>query len=274
MRISSYWISNFVFDYALYLVVAVVAVGLCKALDITSLTTDTAYTATWLLFIFYGLAYITVTYIFAFLFKDYGNAQAGYFFLTFVAGGMLPILTFLLRFLSTSANPYGRGIAWVLRLHPAFAFGEGLINMGSLTGYGTIENNGVKMKPFDTEITTAPIIYLAVGSAFYMALLFVIESLMKNERFMRCFTSESNVEQSNVITESDVLEEFEKANSAAPEDFEILTKQLRKVYTVDSDKKYKVAVDNLSFAVKRGEVFGLLGVNGAGKSTTFKMLSG
>lgn len=53
-----------------------------------------------------------------------------------------------------------------------------------------------------------------------------------------------------------------------------MTKQLRKVYSVDSDKKYKVAVDNLSFAVKRGEVFGLLGVNGAGKSTTFKMLSG
>ena len=43
---------------------------------------------------------------------------------------------------------------------------------------------------------------------------------------------------------------------------------------IDSDKKYKVAVDNLSFAVKRGEVLGLLGVNGAGKSTTFKMLAG
>jgi ATP-binding cassette subfamily A (ABC1) protein 3 len=43
---------------------------------------------------------------------------------------------------------------------------------------------------------------------------------------------------------------------------------------VDSKKKHKVAVDNLSFAVERGEVFGLLGVNGAGKSTTFKMLAG
>jgi ATP-binding cassette subfamily A (ABC1) protein 3 len=33
-------------------------------------------------------------------------------------------------------------------------------------------------------------------------------------------------------------------------------------------------VDNISFAVKKGEVFGLLGVNGAGKTTTFKMLAG
>lgn len=43
---------------------------------------------------------------------------------------------------------------------------------------------------------------------------------------------------------------------------------------LDSQKKHKVAVDNLSFGVKKGEVFGLLGVNGAGKTTTFKMLAG
>ena len=35
-----------------------------------------------------------------------------------------------------------------------------------------------------------------------------------------------------------------------------------------------VATDDVSFDVKRGEVFGLLGPNGAGKSTTFKMLCG
>lgn len=35
-----------------------------------------------------------------------------------------------------------------------------------------------------------------------------------------------------------------------------------------------VAVDHLSFQVKRGEIFGLLGANGAGKTTTFRMLCG
>lgn len=34
------------------------------------------------------------------------------------------------------------------------------------------------------------------------------------------------------------------------------------------------AVDDISFTVKRGEIFGLLGANGAGKSTTFRMLCG
>ena len=35
----------------------------------------------------------------------------------------------------------------------------------------------------------------------------------------------------------------------------------------------KKAVDGISFSVKEGEMLALLGVNGAGKSTTIKMLS-
>jgi ABC-2 type transport system ATP-binding protein len=33
-----------------------------------------------------------------------------------------------------------------------------------------------------------------------------------------------------------------------------------------------VAVDRLSFSVAKGEIFGFLGSNGAGKSTTIRML--
>ncbi len=35
-----------------------------------------------------------------------------------------------------------------------------------------------------------------------------------------------------------------------------------------------IAVNNISFRVKKGEIFGLLGANGAGKSTAFRMLCG
>ena len=36
----------------------------------------------------------------------------------------------------------------------------------------------------------------------------------------------------------------------------------------------RIAVNNVSFEIKEGEIFGFLGANGAGKSTTIKMLTG
>ena len=44
----------------------------------------------------------------------------------------------------------------------------------------------------------------------------------------------------------------------------------------DVQKKFgsRLAVDNLTLAVPRGEIFGLLGHNGAGKSTAIGMMLG
>src|SRR5450631_3035267 len=43
----------------------------------------------------------------------------------------------------------------------------------------------------------------------------------------------------------------------------------------DLTKKYgdRLAVENISFSVKRGEILGFLGQNGAGKTTTMKILT-
>ncbi len=48
------------------------------------------------------------------------------------------------------------------------------------------------------------------------------------------------------------------------------------IKTVDLTKRYKdvTAVDKLNLEIGQGELFALLGVNGAGKSTTIKMLTG
>ena len=50
-------------------------------------------------------------------------------------------------------------------------------------------------------------------------------------------------------------------------------------FAVEARQLYKrfgivVAVDGVSFQVNRGEIFGFLGSNGCGKSTTMKMLTG
>src|SRR3954466_919615 len=54
----------------------------------------------------------------------------------------------------------------------------------------------------------------------------------------------------------------------------IVVRGLTKVFKDFWGRPKARAVDNVSFEVKRGEVFGLLGPNGSGKSTTVKMLLG
>ena len=43
---------------------------------------------------------------------------------------------------------------------------------------------------------------------------------------------------------------------------------------VSREKETKVAVDDISFSIKKGEIVGYIGSNGAGKSTTIKMMTG
>ena len=50
-------------------------------------------------------------------------------------------------------------------------------------------------------------------------------------------------------------------------------KKIRKVYTINQ-KVSKIAVRDVTFGIEKGECFSLLGINGAGKTTIFKMLTG
>jgi len=61
---------------------------------------------------------------------------------------------------------------------------------------------------------------------------------------------------------------------AAMPDYVIRTEGLTKIFTDFFNRPRVVAVNNLTLNIERGEVFGLLGPNGSGKTTTIKMLLG
>uniref|UniRef100_A0A667IBB9 ATP binding cassette subfamily A member 9 n=1 Tax=Lynx canadensis TaxID=61383 RepID=A0A667IBB9_LYNCA len=79
------------------------------------------------------------------------------------------------------------------------------------------------------------------------------------------------------------MERMRTTNAVTVADFEekpvIIASCLRKEYAGKkrncfAKRKKKVAIRNVSFCVKKGEVIGFLGHNGAGKSTTIKMITG
>src|SRR2546425_12960227 len=59
-----------------------------------------------------------------------------------------------------------------------------------------------------------------------------------------------------------------------PQDVIVETRKLTKVYRDFWGRQKKIALQALNLQINRGEIFGLLGPNGSGKTTTIKLLLG
>ncbi len=69
MNIASYWVANFIYDYAMYLVIAIAAMLLAMAVDVGPMVEGDGLTATWITFILFGLACVPFTYVLSFGFS-------------------------------------------------------------------------------------------------------------------------------------------------------------------------------------------------------------
>ena len=96
-----------------------------------------------------------------------------------------------------------------------------------------------------------------------------------------CFGRMINVLKKNKIApknddelnqDEDVIEEEERVAEMKPDQLNIRVNKFRKVYP-SLFRQPALAVERTSFGIEYGECFALLGVNGAGKSTTFKALT-
>jgi ABC-type transport system involved in cytochrome bd biosynthesis fused ATPase/permease subunit len=109
-----------------------------------------------------------------------------------------------------------------------------------------------------------PIVYLLVQSLVLFCILvwwdngFLVGRLRQKHR-------SSDVEDEATTNEKEVLDELTRVSSS--------NDGLRVLHLSKTFKR-NVAVDDLTFGVKRGEVFALLGSNGAGKSTTISLIRG
>ncbi|VDM65473.1 unnamed protein product [Strongylus vulgaris] len=82
-------------------------------------------------------------------------------------------------------------------------------------------------------------------------------------------TTHRLLEGSKGVSDDDVIAEKRRVDELEDTaDNPLVVKDLAKSYT-----RKTLAVQNVSFAVDRGECFGLLGLNGAGKTTTFSILT-
>ncbi len=172
------------------------------------------------------------------------------------------------------------------RFFPSYSVASGLYVDASIKFVSQIRNTtdgkgkDINPDPWYWENNTFDLFAMGAHFFFWFFVLFLIEAdLGKRVRkiYHCCCKAALPKKRDDMKLDSDVLAEKQKVAETPNDQFKIKVQDLRKVYQINggccNPIKPLVAVENISFGLQAGECFALLGVNGAGKSTTFKSLT-
>nr|CAD7402681.1 unnamed protein product [Timema poppensis] len=286
-----YWVSTFCWDFASYLLAALLCVFVFLAFDEQAYVSDQNIAGLVLLLLLYGWASIPLMYPASFVFDIPSSAFVTLACANVFVGIATTVATFVLEIFDDKVNMQGsfldnlnyleegtgkelQYIASIIRevflVFPHFCLGQGLMNMAAhhfaaqaLTTYGVI----IKTDIFEWDFLGKNLMCMFIAGIVFFFFNLVLE-FQVFEGWMPFGRPEHNIEIEEEEDE-DVAAERRRVRAGETQDDILLLDNITKVY-----KGKKPAVNRLCLGVKRGECFGLLGLNGAGKTSTFKMLTG
>ena len=298
VSLPAYWVSNLISDIAKsYIPIFIIL--------ILTVIFDLQYDGVPQLLLLYPICIVPFTFVTSFAFESDTVAQIMTLFVHFALGGIMPIVIFVLQNIPSTAD-LGDSMKWWFTPVPTFCIGQGIVFSSSYTLINIARNGliaaGYDVQPINTDVYALEnlgglYIIMVCMAIFCTLLLIVIEA----DIFQSCakFSVFSVPEpREDMDLDDDVLAEEERLvkqtvgkkrhgdiddNNTPLLDQETQKKNenemdvvrvsnLRKAYTSWFGKPF-LAVERISFGLDYGECFALLGVNGAGKSTTFKSLT-
>ncbi|KAJ1200504.1 hypothetical protein NDU88_004328 [Pleurodeles waltl] len=270
-----YWLANFIYDMLFYLVPVCLCVCVIAAFQLTAFTFRENLAATALLLTLFGYATLPWMYLISRFFSSSDVAFITYISINFVCGLCTLFLTLLPKLLSVMSKSENLTyiysiLRWAFLIFPQFCLGQGLMELSyNQAKFDLTSSFGIDsyVSPFQMDFLGWIFVAMALqGSLLLLLRLLLHWDLLQNQRGrpsvhrMISPSGDQDVEAERVrvfagYTGKDIL----------------MLYNLRKCYKRFNKKT--VAVNDISLGIPRGECFGLLGVNGAGKSTTFKMLT-
>jgi ABC-type multidrug transport system ATPase subunit len=288
----AYWVSTYAWDTLNFVFPFVLSMVILFLYDMQALISPKVVMYTVLAFWLFQLSVAPFVYCFSFFFDSHNAAQN----LTLLLGFFLSVILLIASLIMSqlpSTGPSDRYLRWLYRFFPPFSFGEALITI-------TLQNSG-----FNPDALWKPLAFMFFSAIFYFCLLLILEamttdhSLVAFTRRLKSFLTRNipclrPTTRGNALTSLPVLDEEEipieniqnEEQDVIDErnrilygecdnpEYGVVLKGLRKVYSSRAGQPPHVAVNNLYFAIPYGQCFGLLGANGAGKSTTMKMITG
>uniref|UniRef100_A0A8C4IQ13 ATP-binding cassette, sub-family A (ABC1), member 7 n=1 Tax=Dicentrarchus labrax TaxID=13489 RepID=A0A8C4IQ13_DICLA len=263
-----YWLANFTWDMLNYTVPATMVVLIFICFQQQSYVSETNLPALILLLLLYGWSITPLMYPASFVFSVPSTAYVVLTSINLFIGINGSIATFVLELFHL--NEVNRILKKVFLIFPHFCLGRGLIDMAKNQAMADA------FQRLGTKQTLDPLQWDFVGkNLFAMAaegvIFFIFTILLQYKFFIRFRPWWVEAEMPPLGPEDeDVARERERVINGKAQSDILTVINLSKVYKAGR----KPAVDRLCLGIPRGECFGLLGVNGAGKTSTFRMLTG
>uniref|UniRef100_A0A8D0GSN9 ATP binding cassette subfamily A member 12 n=1 Tax=Sphenodon punctatus TaxID=8508 RepID=A0A8D0GSN9_SPHPU len=267
LSVKSYWVTNFIYDLVYFMVPVALSVGVILAFQIPAFSHNNNLWAVFLLLLMFGYATFSWMYLLAGLFKETGMAFIVYVCINLFFG-INTIITHSVVFLLAQEKATDQALhdlcetlRHVFLMCPQFCFGYGLIElsqnhalMGFLKAYGVYYPD----RTFEMDRISSKLLGMFIQGTIFLTILFKFLFFL----LFNFFT---------IDEDEDVQVERERVECGRADGDKLQLRNLTKIYHLPH--KRIVAVKNVSIGIPAGEVFGLLGVNGAGKTTIFKMLT-
>ncbi|KAJ8311158.1 hypothetical protein KUTeg_011297 [Tegillarca granosa] len=310
----AFWSSTFVWDMVNYLVPVLLILVVFAAFQVEAYTGDDRLGLVFILFLIYGWAVLPFVYILHYFFKTAAGGMVAVTMLNIITGLATLMAVFVLKIPQLNAEDVSNVLDWVFTVViPNYCVGEGLMNIYTNYEYKKTCDPVQPFCPFLDPKEENPLLsccpgkcgasclaftdnyldwefpgigkyflFMAFQGFLYFFLILLIESGVLNRCFYSIFKNEDgylnedgNEDEEHLIEraeDDDVAEERRRINVTPIGELmnsdSLILKNITKTYGSF------LAVDNICVGVPRQECFGLLGQNGAGKTSTFKILTG
>ena len=289
----TYWVASWIWDALLYTAVLVCTLAVFKILNRHEFTADGNLYATAALLAAFGAAAIGVASVASFAFTTPSAGLILMIAFHFISGFGLVIADTIFLIIGGSAYDTDRTLAdWVYPLFPAYCLGRGFLTLTTrslLTQVPFGPHFHHEAPPlYQWDQLGSPLTFLVCEAAATYVLTLLMQLVASRPALFQglwralCGGAEPDAEAAAGPDSDDSVEAERAGVDEMPASFsaympletstELVLRHLRKRYGRGSAGK--LAVRDLCLRVHAGECFGFLGVNGAGKSTTFAMLTG
>uniref|UniRef100_A0A8C7NR11 P-type phospholipid transporter n=1 Tax=Oncorhynchus mykiss TaxID=8022 RepID=A0A8C7NR11_ONCMY len=267
-----YWLANFTWDMLNYTVPATMVVLIFICFQQQSYVSETNLPALVLLLLLYGWSITPLMYPASFLFSVPSTAYVVLTSINLFIGINGSIATFVLElFVDQHLNDINKILKKVFLIFPHFCLGRGLIDMAKNQAMlDAFQRLGAKqtLDPLEWDFVGKNLFAMAVEGVVF----FLFTILLQYKFFVNLKPMPPLLHSLPPLgpEDEDIARERERVKSGKAQADILTMLDLSKVYKAGK----KPAVDRLCLGIPRGECFGLLGVNGAGKTSTFRMLTG